>query len=75
MTEPKIIPAGEFKARCLALLDRVAATGEPIVVSKRGKPVAKVVPVQRPVSAELLGSVTFHGDLVESILGDWDMDR
>lgn len=39
------IPAGEFKQRCLALLDRVAQTGMPIVVTKRGRPVARVVPL------------------------------
>lgn len=42
------IPAGEFKQRCLALLDRVAETGMPIVVTKRGAPVARVVPVDSP---------------------------
>jgi prevent-host-death family protein len=40
------IPAGEFKQRCLALLDRVAETGMPIVVTKRGRPVARVVPLE-----------------------------
>ena len=42
------VPAGEFKQRCLALLDRVAETGVPIVVTKRGRPVARVVPVDAP---------------------------
>ena len=36
------ISASEFKAKCLALLDRVAATGETLVVTKRGKPVADI---------------------------------
>jgi prevent-host-death family protein len=40
------IPAGEFKQRCLALLDRVNDTGMPIVVTKRGRPVARIVPVE-----------------------------
>ena len=38
------IPASQFKAQCLALLDEVAETRQPLVVTKRGKPVAKVVP-------------------------------
>jgi prevent-host-death family protein len=42
------IPAGEFKQRCLALLDRVAETGMPLVVTKRGRPVARVVPIDSP---------------------------
>ncbi|HLJ66656.1 MAG TPA: type II toxin-antitoxin system Phd/YefM family antitoxin [Chloroflexota bacterium] len=50
------IPAGEFKQRCLALLDRVATTGVPIVVTKRGRPVARVVPVER-TKGTLVGSL------------------
>jgi len=42
------ISAGEFKQRCLALLDRVAETGMPIVVTKRGRPVARIVPIESP---------------------------
>jgi len=43
----RTIAAGEFKAKCLALLDEVAATGETIVVTKRGRPVAKVTAAAR----------------------------
>lgn len=53
MTE---IPAGEFKTRCLQLLDQVAVERVQLVVTKRGRPVAKVVPLDEPAS--LLGSVT-----------------
>ena len=35
--------AGEFKAKCLAVMDMVATTGEPVLVTKRGKPVARIV--------------------------------
>ena len=52
------ISASEFTGKCLALLVRVAATGETLVVTKRGKPVARVVPPEPPPS--LKGSVTFH---------------
>ncbi|SOB80116.1 prevent-host-death family protein [Sphingomonas guangdongensis] len=44
----KYISAAEFKAKCLKLMDEVQATGEPITVTKRGKPVAVLQP---PVSA------------------------
>ena len=40
------MPAGRFKAECLALLDRVEQSGEPVVVTKRGRPVAEVVPIR-----------------------------
>ncbi len=39
------IAAGEFKAKCLHILDEVSRTREPVTVTKRGKPVARVVPV------------------------------
>ena len=51
------IAAARFKAQCLKLLDEVAETGETIVVTKRGKPVAKIQPVEEPRS--LKGSVTY----------------
>ncbi len=71
----RTIPAGRFKAECLALLDRVAETGDVYVVTKRGRPVAEIVPVRSQGSRSLRGSVTFHGDIVAPILGDWDADR
>jgi prevent-host-death family protein len=66
----KTIPAGEFKARCLALLDEVAETGEPLLVTKRGKPVARLVPVEAPPG--LLHSVKKEKDLVSPIAEKWD---
>jgi prevent-host-death family protein len=50
----KQIPASRFKAQCLALLDRVGDEG--IVITKRGKPVAKLIPI-RAESAELIGAL------------------
>jgi prevent-host-death family protein len=41
----KIMTATEFRAKCLGLFDWVAKTGETIVITKRGKPVARVVPI------------------------------
>jgi prevent-host-death family protein len=72
------INASEFKAKCLAILDRVADTGEPVVILKRGRPVAQLVP---PISSEsrypqeeLLGSVSITGDVIEPVLpaDAWD---
>ena len=48
----KTVPAGEFKQKCLALIDRVAATREPIVISKYGKPVARLMPLESPEQTE-----------------------
>jgi prevent-host-death family protein len=43
----KTIPAGAFKARCLAIMDEVQAKRQAVVITKRGKPVAKLVPVEK----------------------------
>jgi prevent-host-death family protein len=74
-TQPKSLPAGEFKARCLALLDTVARTRQPLIITKRGKPVAKIVPTDTHAPKKLLGSVKFHGDVVEPILDDWEIEQ
>ncbi len=71
-----IIPASRFKAECLALLDDVARTGEEIVVTKRGRPVARVVAIEEPPQLE--GSVTFHvsdEELLAPLDVAWDVER
>jgi prevent-host-death family protein len=70
------IPAARFKAQCLKLLDEVAETGETIVVTKRGKAVARVEPVEEPPS--LKGSVTYLTDDDEELFSTgevWDVER
>ena len=72
----RTIPAGRFKAECLALLDHVAETGETLVVTKRGKPVAEIHPVEPPRS--LIGSVTYLVDDDELLFSTgeiWDVER
>jgi prevent-host-death family protein len=68
----RTIAASDFKARCLTLLDDVAKNGHELVVTKRGKPVARVVPAEPPRS--LLGSVEFlvtDDELIEPLYEDW----
>ena len=59
------LPAAEFKARCLALIDRVRERGEPITITKRGRVVARLVPAgdeeERPWLA-LRGQGRWLGD-------------
>jgi prevent-host-death family protein len=75
MSSKNAIPAGQFKARCLALLDRVARTGEEVVVTKHGRPVAKVVPIKPANQPSLVGSVKTRGDIVGPILDDWELEQ
>ena len=54
----KSMAAGRFKDRCLKTLDEVAATKTPVVITKRGRPIAKLVPYVPPASTgSLTGSV------------------
>jgi prevent-host-death family protein len=75
VTKSRTIAAGRFKAQCLAILDEVADTGIAIVVTKRGKPIARVVPLQPDATPDLRGSVVREGDLVSPIASDWSADR
>ena len=62
------INASDFRARCFAILDRVAETGERVVILKRGRPVAELSPISRTGDAypqlALKGTVTVVGDIV-----------
>ena len=60
------IQASQFKARCLALMDEVARTGETILVTKNGKPIAELRPHRPPRAKSLIG---LHEGQIE-ILGD-----
>ena len=73
----KQMPAGEFKAQCLTVMDDVMQTGEAVLITKHGKPVAKLVPAD-PASDDIFGfmagKVKIVGDIVGPVtpLGDWE---
>lgn len=70
----KILPAAKFKEQCLALLDHVDPEG--IIVTKRGKPVAKLIPIERGGKAllgALKGKIHVEGDIL-STGARWDAD-
>ena len=71
------IAAGDFKARCLKLLDEVAETREPLVITKHGLAVAKLVPMppDQELFGALAGSVLAEGDILSPLDNDWDADR
>jgi prevent-host-death family protein len=77
MSEPREITATQFKARCLRLLDEVAESGEALVVTKRGRPVARVEPSSTP-RPDLRGSVKLlvsPEEFVEPLEVGWDAER
>ncbi|MEI6668914.1 MAG: type II toxin-antitoxin system Phd/YefM family antitoxin, partial [Acidobacteriota bacterium] len=71
----RVITASAFKAQCLALLDRVAEHAETLVITKRGRPVARLVSARPTAAGSLRGSVTVHRDIVAPVLDAWDVDR
>ncbi|ADE16509.1 prevent-host-death family protein [Nitrosococcus halophilus Nc 4] len=71
------IQAREFKAKCLKLMEQVQQTREEIVITKHGKPVAKLVPCEepaQPIFGFLDGTVQLKGDIIAPINEAWDAD-
>ncbi|MFZ4534906.1 type II toxin-antitoxin system Phd/YefM family antitoxin [Propionivibrio sp.] len=67
------IGAGDFKTKCLKLLDEVALTKEPLIITKRGIPVAKLVPIPAEIDlyGALEGSVIAEGDIISPLDNEW----
>ena len=66
----RYVAAAEFKANCLRLMDEVAQQRRPIVITKRGKPVAKLVPVEpEPIDlfGRMAGTIKIVGDMINPI--------
>ena len=73
------VPAGQFKARCLSLIDQVNQTHQVITITKRGKPVARLVPLEVEKPRRLFGSFAGHvveeGDIVSPTGEAWEAER
>lgn len=72
------IPAGEFKARCLALMDELRDHGGEYVITKRGVPVARLLPAhveRRPLLGSMTGTVKTRGDIVRPLDEPWEALR
>ena len=71
------IPAAQFKAQCLALMDRVAESGRPIVVTKHGKPVVQISRAESnddDIFGFLVGKGRIVGDIENTIpSSDWNL--
>jgi len=69
----KTIPAGQFKVHCLAIMDEVQAKHQSVVITKRGKPVAKLVPVEKEKDdifgfMKGKGTIEIKGDIISPVL-------
>jgi len=76
----KSMPISQFKAHALAAIDRVARTREGVIITKRGKPVAQVVPFQQPKAdcapGSLAHTLVFENDIVSPLGAEaWEAAR
>ncbi len=75
--QPRTIKATEFKAKCLKLLDEVAESGEEIVITKNGKPVARLLPYrEKPKTLFGIdrGRMKILGDIISPIDVEWEAE-
>jgi prevent-host-death family protein len=75
---PSRLAAGEFKAKCLKLLDEVSQRRTSIVITKRGKPVAQLVPIEPPeggIFSEIIPTFEIVGDIICPTGEIWDAER
>jgi prevent-host-death family protein len=78
-SDTTVIAASEFKARCLEILDRVARDGSEFVITKRGKPVARLsaaAATRAPLAGAMRGQIEILGDIVDFHASDeWEAMR
>ena len=73
----RVVKASEFKAKCLRLMDEVAASGEEIIITKRGRPVSRLAPYrERPKSLFGIdrGRIEILGDIVAPLEEEWEAE-
>jgi prevent-host-death family protein len=68
------IAAGEFKSKCLKLLDQVAEERQTLVITKHGRPVAQVIPMPPAVDpfGYMRDSVLYEGDIISPLENEWE---
>lgn len=63
------ITAGSFQSKCMKLIDKIQEKQISVIITKRGKPIAKLVPIEDPTS------VTINNDIIAPIDEDWNADK
>jgi prevent-host-death family protein len=78
----RVIPAGAFKNQCLALIDEMTTIGGELIITKHGRPVARLLPIVEevlvggPIFGSMAGTITFLEDDITAPTGAiWDADR
>jgi len=71
--QDKTVPAGKFKNSCLKLMEQVHRAGIPLVVTKRGKPLVRIVAVREEASQiSLLGTIVSEAEDITSTGETWE---
>ncbi len=74
----EFMKAGQFKARCLKVIDRVKRTRRRIIITKRNIPVAQMVPIdekETTLFGKMKGTIHFSGDILEPMGVEWDANN
>ena len=75
----RVVKASEFKAKCLQLMDEVAASGEEIIITKRGRPVSRLAPYRigptAPFGRDREKIQVILGDIIEPIDVEWEAEK
>jgi prevent-host-death family protein len=76
---PSKVAAGEFKAKCLRILDEVHQSRKPVLITKRGKVVARLLPPEEDEQSQVFGRMkgtgVIVGDIVSAVGVKWDADE
>lgn len=75
--DPKSISTSELKARCSAVIEHVAREREAIVITRHGRPIARIVPVveeRETLFGFARGTITIHGDLIDPVDQEWEAE-
>ena len=81
MPQPKNapVPVTKFKAHCLEMIEAVSRNRTPIIISKRGKPVARLMPIDEaaptPIWGRMRGSMEIVGDIVSPDPEPWNSEH
>lgn len=71
----RTVAAGLFKAKCLQIMDEVDASGEPVIITKRGKPLAKLIPVKEKDPDSIFGCMRESAEIVGDItVSPWESE-
>lgn len=80
-TSEHTIAAGEFKTKCLGIMESIHETGLPVVITKRGVPMVKIIPYvekekpKKSLFAAMQGTITINADIIEPIGEPWEADE